>query len=113
MELLDQMVLTCLVYETADGLPDKMLYLHPHNQHKNSSHPLPSLDSTWCCQNSPLYHSHEQTSPFQQRPGSFLEDYKQDEERDTAAKGWVPQMSSSHTRPRPLLTDLGSLPWVQ
>ena len=65
VELLDQMVLTCLVYETADGLPDKMFYLHPHNQQENSSHPLPSLDSTWCCQNSPLYHSHEQTSPFQ------------------------------------------------
>ena len=46
MELLGQMVLTCLVYETADGLPDKMFYLHPHNQHENSSHrPLPALSA--------------------------------------------------------------------
>ena len=42
--LLDQMVFTRLIYETADGVPDKMFYLHPKNQHKNSSHcPLPAL----------------------------------------------------------------------
>lgn len=46
MELLGQMVLTRLVYETADGLPDKMFYLQPHNQHENSSHrPLPALSA--------------------------------------------------------------------
>ena len=46
MELLGRMVFTRLLYETADGLPDKMFYLHPHNQHENSSHPLvPALSA--------------------------------------------------------------------
>lgn len=36
MELLDQMELTCLIYETTDDVPDKMFYLHPQNQHENS-----------------------------------------------------------------------------
>lgn len=44
MVLLDQMVFTRLIYETADGVPDKMFCLHPKNQHKNSSHcPLLAL----------------------------------------------------------------------
>ena len=63
VELLDQ--ITRLIYETTDDVPDKMFYLHPQNQHENSSHrPCPSLASTWCCQNSPPSHSPEQTSPF-------------------------------------------------
>lgn len=45
---------------------------------------------------------------------SFLEDYKQDEDRDTAVKGWVPQMSTyTPAQASPLLVDPGLLPWVK
>lgn len=59
VELLGQMVLTTAVYETADGLPDKMFYLQPV---LNSSHrPLPALSALGGVRILHC-HSHEQTS---------------------------------------------------